>query len=80
MVTTKIRLSFNNIFNEHNITGDSIATSITPDTIVANGTTYSDPFNANLTKTPPSGADAISVLPGRSVMFSVIFGFDPGKH
>jgi iron complex outermembrane receptor protein len=80
LVTTKIRLSFNNIFNEHSITGDSIATPITADTIVANGTTYSDPFNANLTVTPPSGADAVSILPGRSVMFSVIFGFDPGKH
>ena len=77
---TKLRLSFNNIFNEHNITGDSIATAITADTIVANGTTYSDPFNSNLTQTSPSGADAISVLPGRSIMFSVIFGFDPGKH
>jgi iron complex outermembrane receptor protein len=77
---TKLRLSFNNIFNEHNITGDSIATAITANTLIANGTTYSDPFNANLLTTPPSGADAISVLPGRSIMFSVIFGFNPGKH
>lgn len=74
---TKFRLSFNNLFNEHNITGDSIATAITADTITANGTTYSDPFNSNLTVTPPSGADAISVLPGRSIMFSVTFGFSP---
>jgi iron complex outermembrane receptor protein len=74
---TKFRLSFNNIFDEHNITGDSIATGITADTVTANGTTYADPFNANLAVTPPSGADAISVLPGRSIMFSVIFGFSP---
>jgi iron complex outermembrane receptor protein len=74
---TKLRLSFNNLFNEHNITGDSIAGSITANTITANGTTYTDPFNSNLTVTPPSGADAISVLPGRSVMFAVTFGFNP---
>jgi iron complex outermembrane receptor protein len=74
---TKLRLSFNNLFNEHNITGDSIAGSITANTITANGTTYTDPFNSNEAVTPPSGADAISVLPGRSVMFAVTFGFNP---
>jgi iron complex outermembrane receptor protein len=74
---TKLRLSFNNIFDEHNITGDSIATKITANTITANGTTYSDPFNSNLVVTPVNGADAITILPGRSVMFSVVFGFSP---
>ncbi len=74
---TKLRLSFNNLLNEHTITGDSIATGITPNTITANGTTYADPFNSNLTVTPPSGADAISILPGRSIMFSATFGFNP---
>jgi iron complex outermembrane receptor protein len=74
---TKFRLSFNNLFDEHNITGDSLATKITANTITANGTSYSDPFNSNLTVTPANGADAISVLPGRSVMFSVTFGFSP---
>jgi iron complex outermembrane receptor protein len=77
---TKLRLSFNNLFDEHNITGDSIAGKITADTITANGTTYTDPFNSNLTVTPPSGADAISVLPGRSIMFSVTFGFNPHER
>jgi iron complex outermembrane receptor protein len=76
---TKFRLSFNNIFNEHNITGDSIATGITANTITANGTTYSDPFNSNLVHTPESGADAISVLPGRSISFAVTFGFNPHR-
>jgi iron complex outermembrane receptor protein len=74
---TKLRLSFNNLFDEHNITGDSIAGSITADTITANGTTYTDPFNSSQTVTPPNGGDAISVLPGRSIMFSVVFGFSP---
>jgi iron complex outermembrane receptor protein len=74
---TKLRLSFNNIFDEHNITGDTMATGITANTIAANGTSYSDPFNSNLTQTPAAGADAISILPGRSIMFSVIFGFNP---
>ena len=77
---TKLRLSFNNLFDEHNITGDSIATKITANTITANGTSYSDPFNSNLTVTPANGADAISVLPGRSVMFSVTFGFSPRER
>jgi iron complex outermembrane receptor protein len=74
---TKLRLSFNNIFDEHNITGDSIATKATANTITANGTSYSDPFNANYTVTPISGTDSITILPGRSVMFSVVFGFSP---
>jgi iron complex outermembrane receptor protein len=74
---TKLRLSFNNIFDEHNITGDSIATKATANTITANGTTYADPFNANFAVTPIAATDAITILPGRSVMFSVVFGFSP---
>jgi iron complex outermembrane receptor protein len=74
---TKLRLSFNNLFDEHNITGDSIATKATANTITANGTSYADPFNANFAVTPISGTDAITILPGRSVMFSVTFGFSP---
>jgi iron complex outermembrane receptor protein len=76
---TKLRLSLNNLFNEHDITGDSIATKITANTIAANSTSYLDPFNSNLTVTPVNGADAISILPGRSIMFSVIFGFSPKR-
>jgi iron complex outermembrane receptor protein len=76
---TKLRLSFNNLLNEHNITGDSIASKITANTITANGTSYSDPFNSNLAVTPVSGSDAISILPGRSIMFSVTFGLSPRR-
>jgi iron complex outermembrane receptor protein len=79
---TKLRLSFNNLFDEHNITGDSIATKATAATITANGTSYSDPFNpasTSFTRAPINGADTLSVIPGRSIMFSVIFGFSPKR-
>jgi len=77
---TKVRLSFNNLFNEHSITGDSIAGSTLPQTISANGTTYTDAFNTN-GPTPINGQDSISILPGRSIMLSVTFGFSPkGNH
>ena len=72
---TKLRLSLNNLFDEHNITGDSIATKVTANTITANGATYSDPFNASFAVAPVSGSDAITILPGRSIMFSATFGF-----
>jgi iron complex outermembrane recepter protein len=76
---TKLRLSFNNLFNDHNITGDGISSKVTANTITANGTSYSDPFNSNLAVTPASGADSISVLPGRSIMFSITFGLSPKR-
>jgi iron complex outermembrane receptor protein len=74
---TKFRLSFNNLLDSHNITGNSIATKDTAATITANGTSYADPFNSAFTSAPVSGADSVTVLPGRSIMFSVTFGFSP---
>jgi iron complex outermembrane receptor protein len=65
--------------DQHNITGDSISTKATAQTITANGTTYADPFNASFTSAPIAGADAVSVLPGRSVMLSVQFGLSPKR-
>ena len=74
---TKFRLSLNNIFNEHSITGDSIAGSvISAAPITANGTTYADPFNT-AGQTPINGGDNISILPARSISFTVTFGFNP---
>jgi iron complex outermembrane receptor protein len=77
---TKIRLSFNNIFNEHSITGDSIAgtANTTSLTQTVNGVTYTytNPLVTN-GPTPINGGDNISILPGRSIMVSVIFGFSP---
>ncbi|WP_263360057.1 TonB-dependent receptor [Acidicapsa ligni] len=75
---TKFRLSFNNLFDEHNITGVKIAGSALTQTISANGTTYTDPFNTT-GPTPISGGDNVSILPGRSVMLAVTFGFSPKK-
>jgi len=77
---TKLRLSLNNLFNSHSITGNSFPSSSNPVTqnIAANGTTYIDPFNT-AGQTPISGADNISILSARSVMFSVIFGISPKR-
>jgi len=75
---TKIRLSFNNLFNEHNITGDAITGTALTQTIASNGTTYTDPFTTT-GATPIAGGDNISVLPGRSIMLSVTFGLSPKR-
>ena len=76
---TKVRLSFNNLFGEHNITGNSLSTKATAQTISANGTTYADPFKASFTTAPVSGADAVSVLPDRSIVLSIQFGLSPRR-
>jgi iron complex outermembrane recepter protein len=75
---TKLRLAFNNIFDQHSITGDSITGTALTQSIVANGTTYTDPFNTT-GPTPIAGGDNISVVPGRSVMLSVTFGLSPKR-
>jgi iron complex outermembrane receptor protein len=75
---TKLRLSFNNLFDEHNITGDSITGTALTQSITANGTTYTDPFNTT-GPTPIAGGDNISVIPGRSIMLSVTFGLSPKR-
>ncbi len=56
---TKIRLSLNNVFDQHNIVG------VTPATV-------SQVFT-------PAAGDALTLLPGRSVMLSVTFGYSPGR-
>ncbi len=75
---TKIRLSFNNLFNSSSVTGDSITGSALTQTIAANGTTYTDTFNTN-GQTPINGGDNIGILPGRSIMLSVTFGITPKR-
>lgn len=75
---TKLRLTFNNIFDQHNITGDTISGKPLTQLISANGATYTDPFTTT-GPTPISGGDNISILPGRSVMLSVTFGL-PSKR
>ncbi len=80
---TKVRLSFNNLFNEHSVTGNTPAGTANVATLTqtVNGVTYSytDPF-ATLGPTPYNGGDNITILPGRSIMLSVIFGFNPHKQ
>jgi iron complex outermembrane receptor protein len=75
---TKLRLSFNNLFNQHNITGDSITGTALTQSIKADGTSYTDPFNT-AGPTPIAGGDNISVLPGRSIMLAVTFGLSPKR-
>ncbi|MCU1250198.1 MAG: TonB-dependent receptor plug [Edaphobacter sp.] len=75
---TKLRLSFNNLFDQHNITGDSITGTALTQSIKANGTSYTDPFTT-AGPTPIGGGDNISVLPGRSIMLAVTFGLSPKR-
>ena len=75
---TKFRLSFNNLFNQSSITSDTITGTTLTQTIMANGTTYTDPFNTS-GPTPIAGADNIGVLAGRSIMLSVSFGLSPKR-
>jgi len=75
---TKLRLSFNNLFDQHSIAGESSSGAALTQSISANNTTYTDPFNTT-GPTPIAGGDNISVLPGRSVMLSVTFGLSPKR-
>jgi iron complex outermembrane receptor protein len=59
---SKLGLSFNNLFDNHNIT------SITP----GNGPTPAVPY-------APSGGDFVQLLPGRSVMITLTFGYAPRR-
>jgi iron complex outermembrane receptor protein len=75
---TKLRLSFNNLFGQHNITGDSITGTALTQSIKANGASYINPFTTT-GPTPIAGGDNISVLPGRSIMLAVTFGLSPKR-
>jgi len=75
---TKVRLSVNNLFNLHTITGDTITGAAATQIIAANGAMYTDAFNT-AGQTPIDGADNISVLPGRSIVLSVTFGLSPKR-
>ena len=75
---TKLRLTFNNLFNSSSITGISFANSVTGQTLSQNGTTYTDPFNI-VAPLVISGQDNVSVLSARSIMLSVTFGLSPKR-
>ncbi len=74
---TKIRLSGTNLLDAHNIQSNSLAGSV--QTITIPGTTYTDAFNTN-GPTPVNGADAPSIMAGRSFSVSVTFGFAPTER
>ena len=76
---TKLRLSVNNLFDEHSITGVTLVANPATVNIAANGTTYTNPFTT-VGQTPINGQDNISIFPGRSIMVSVIFGFSPRRY
>ena len=76
---TKFAISFNNIFNQSNITSVSLSGKPVTQNVVQNGITYIDPFNT-IGQTPISGQDSVSVLPGRSIMATVTFGLSPSKR
>ncbi len=73
---TKIRLSINNLFEEHNLTSFGLKGTAAPVVDSANGTTYNDPYNAT---TPVSGLDQLGLLPGRTITLSVTFGLTPKR-
>jgi iron complex outermembrane receptor protein len=76
---TRIRLSVNNLFDSHTITGVTPAGSVVNAPVIsANGTTYPDAFNT-IGQAPINGGDTISVLPGRSIVLSITFGFSPHR-
>jgi iron complex outermembrane receptor protein len=75
---TKVRLSFDNLFNSSNETNIALKAASVTQNIVANGTTYTDPFNT-VGQTPINGQDTISILSGRSIILSVVFGLSPRR-
>ena len=81
---TKVRLSFNNLFNSHNETSVTPGGALVTQSFTSGGLTYTNPFNATTTSSPGytggvNLADNPTLLPGRSVILSVVFGFSP-KH
>jgi iron complex outermembrane receptor protein len=74
---TKVRLSANNLLDAHNLQSLTLGTKPTTTTFVgANGTTYTDQFNAT-TGYASAGADSTGIMAGRSFAVSVTFGFAP---
>jgi iron complex outermembrane receptor protein len=75
---TKLRLSFNNLFNSSSLTGNTPQGTAQTVSLAANNTSYVNPFVTN-GPTPVNGGDQLTVLPGRSVSLSIIFGYGPKR-
>lgn len=81
---TKIRLSVNNLMGSHNITSVSPGGALVTASLTSGGLTYTDPFVGTTTSSPGftggrNLADNPNLLPGRSIILSVTFGFSPGR-
>ena len=81
---TKIRLSVNNLADSHNVTNVKPGGPLVAAPLIAGGLTYTNPFVGATTASPgytggQNLADNPSLLPGRSIMLSVTFGFSPGR-
>ena len=74
---TKIRLSGTNLLDAHNIQGLTLAGTTTPTTNPYLPSTDTEQFNAT---TPINGADAPSLMAGRSFSVSVTFGIAPRER
>jgi iron complex outermembrane receptor protein len=76
---TKLRLSLNNVFNSSAIDGNTpVGTPVPLPAVAANNTSYVNPFATN-GQAPVSGGDQLTVLAGRSMSVSIIFGFSPRR-
>ena len=70
---TKLRLSFNNLFNQSNITGVTLANGAVTQSLTSGGATYTDPF-ITPSQTAINGQDNVSILAARSIMLTVTLG------
>jgi len=80
---TKIRLTVNNLMGSHNVTSVGPGGALVPVTFTSGGVAYTDAFLGSTTSSPGftggrNLADNPNLLPGRSVILSVTFGFSPG--
>jgi iron complex outermembrane receptor protein len=69
---TKIGLSFNNLLDARDTIGVTPANSAIPASIGGINSTY-------LATTTPAGGDLLTLTPGRSIMLSITFGFQPKR-
>ena len=81
---TKIRLSINNLFNFHDTTGITSASTVTGSpftgtSTAGNSESYTNPFVATVAQAPINGADNISIFAGRSIVLSITFGLSPRR-
>jgi iron complex outermembrane receptor protein len=75
---TKIKLSFNNLFDNHNPTSLGLKGTAQTQTILANGASYVDQFTTTAL-TPISGLDQLNLMAARSITLSVTFGLTPKR-